>query len=68
MEAQEQSSDAEAARLAEARALASAELLRRENRSTWEMLDEKQQAIQRLEVHPPELPASALGQLHATEY
>lgn len=43
-------SDAEAARQAEARALASAELLRRENRSTWTMLDERQQAIQRLEV------------------
>lgn len=44
------SSDAEAARQAEARALAAAELLRRENRSTWTMLDERQAAIQRLEV------------------
>jgi hypothetical protein len=43
-------SDAEAARQSEARALAAAELLRRENRSTWTMLDERQQAIQRLEV------------------
>jgi hypothetical protein len=49
-------SDAEAARQAEARALATAELLRRENRSTWTMLDERQQTIQQLEVghwHPP---------------
>lgn len=43
-------SDAEAARQAEARALATAELLRRENRSTWTMLDERQQTIQQLEV------------------
>ena len=43
-------SDAEAARQAEARALATAELLRRENRSTWTMLDERQQTIQHLEV------------------
>ncbi len=47
---QAQSGDAEAAHQAEARALASAELLRRENRSTWQMLDERQEAIQRLEV------------------
>lgn len=41
---------AEAARAHEARAVASADLLRRENRSAMVLLDEKQLQVQRLEV------------------
>ena len=49
-EAGAQAEAVEAARAAEARAVASAGLLRRENRSAMVLLDEKQLQVQRLEV------------------
>lgn len=48
--ATEQSDQVEAARAAEARAVASADMLRRETRSAMVLLDEKQAALQRLEA------------------